>query len=142
MFNTLRPEVDVLDNHTRQHSYKMSANGVNLAITVDGEPYNKLRRPDQFLGPPAANSLSNALLQTAASADKRKREEDNTIGPGREKEAHIKRPRVTAGFRKAGGSGSHRKTKDAPGRLPVSEDERSSDDECTVQARAFLRGAR
>lgn len=142
MFRALRLEVEVLDNHTRQHNYKMSAIGVNLAVTIDGEPYNKLRRPDQFAGPPAANPLPNVLSPTAASADKRKREEDDAIDPGRHEEAHIKRPRVAAGFRKAGRSGSHRKTKDAPGRLPVSEDERSSDDECTVQARAFLRGAR
>jgi hypothetical protein len=120
----------------------MSTSGVNLAVTVDGGPYNKLRRPDQLLGPPIASPPSKAPSPTAASAEKRKREDNEFIDSAGNAQAHIKRQRATTGLRKPGRSGNHRTTKDAPGRLPVSEDERSSDDECTVQARAFLRGAR
>ncbi|KAF2709776.1 hypothetical protein K504DRAFT_467716 [Pleomassaria siparia CBS 279.74] len=109
----------------------MSPINTNLAVTVDGEPYNKLRRPDQFPSPPPA------IL-----ADKRKRAVDDVEDPGRNDRAHNKRPRASGVSQGVSRSRGHRQIRDAPGRLPVSDGEGSSDDEITVQARAFLRGAR
>ncbi|KAF2797040.1 hypothetical protein K505DRAFT_151342 [Melanomma pulvis-pyrius CBS 109.77] len=122
----------------------MSPIGVNMAVTVDGEPYNKLRRPDQVPGSPAASPSSNPPLPATVS-DKRKRDEDEDRDPERDGKVYSKRPRANSRDKKAkkvGKSGSYRVPKDTLGRLPVSDGECSDDDECTIQARAFLRSAR
>ena len=123
----------------------MPPSGVNLAVTADGEPYNKLRRPDQLLSsldpsPTPKEATPNA--PPTAGLDKRKRDDDDTQGPGRSQGAYIKRPRVPSSSKNAGKAGKSRKPMKAPGRLPVSDGECSSDDEITIQARAFLRNAR
>lgn len=122
----------------------MSHTGVNVAVTTEGEPYNKLRRPDHLPGPPASTppKTSTRTSMPTAGPDKRKREDGYAQDRDSDDEMHVKRPKIYSGPKKSANKGKSRQPKQVAGRLPVSDDERSSDDEVTVQARAFLRQTR
>lgn len=133
----------------------MSRSGVNLAVTKDGEAYNKLRRPDGLLtsltsqSPPSLEPPHTIL--SATSANKRKLEEATGSEFLSEDEPEQKRPR------------EHEYSKPAPGlqkpstngqRLfrPVREcgmqsmfpglDDEDSPDDATQEAIDYLRNVR
>jgi hypothetical protein len=119
----------------------MAASRVNLAVTKDGETYNKLRRPSDFplSAPPNSSPLTSAP-SPASHTGKRKCDQDGASGSKRVKAERINTQRSTHGKGRP-------RTQDtvneyAPRNvLPVlDEDEQLSDDENEV--RAYLRGVR
>ncbi|KAL1796961.1 hypothetical protein ACET3X_005501 [Alternaria dauci] len=115
----------------------MSALGVNLAVTKDGETYNKLQRPDGYListqlpptnpaaASPTIHSGKRKCAQEEAPEVKRARIERNT--------AHSKRrPRVLDSYQDYG-------TRTV---LPGLDGEEQSSDESTSEALAYLHSVR
>ena len=116
---------------------KMSNLGVNLAVTKDGETYNKLQRPDGYListqplptSPPAASPTTYSGKRKCAQEEvpevKRARIERNT--------AHSKRrPRVLDSYQEYG-------TRTV---LPGLDGEEQLSDESTSEALAYLHSVR
>ena len=116
---------------------KMSNLGVNLAVTKDGETYNKLQRPDGYListqppptSPPPASPTTYSGKRKCAQEEvpevKRARIERNT--------AHSKRrPRVLDSYQEYG-------TRTV---LPGLDGEEQLSDESTSEALAYLHSVR
>ncbi|KAF1947240.1 hypothetical protein EJ02DRAFT_449831 [Clathrospora elynae] len=62
----------------------MATLGVNLAVTKDGETYNKLKRPDDYLLSPSPHPPHLAVASPSAfHSGKRKREQDGAAGSKR-----------------------------------------------------------
>jgi hypothetical protein len=115
----------------------MSTLGVNLAVTKDGEAYNKLQRPDGYListqpaptkpptAPPTAHGAKRKCAQEDVPEVKRARIERNT--------AHSKkRPRALDSYQEYG-------TRTV---LPGLDGEEQSSDESTSEALAYLHSVR
>ncbi|KAF2642972.1 hypothetical protein P280DRAFT_467081 [Massarina eburnea CBS 473.64] len=131
----------------------MSRPGVNLAITADGETYNKLRRPDDFVASLAKPSPSEPApaKPSVGESSKRKHDEAEISDSGSDKEPeskrareeHIRKPvaaektlvpdprRISRPIRECG----------MQSMFPGLDDDDSADDS-TQDALAYLRGVR
>ncbi|KAF1952601.1 hypothetical protein CC80DRAFT_596419 [Byssothecium circinans] len=73
----------------------MSRSGVNLAVTTDGEAYNRLRRPDNYIAS-LTNTLPGERVYTEAivgEVSKRKLEDADISASGSDQEPESKRPK-------------------------------------------------
>ncbi|KAI4956328.1 hypothetical protein J4E91_000539 [Alternaria rosae] len=115
----------------------MSTVGVNLAVTRDGESYNKLQRPDSYLIPTQPPSISPSTASPTAYGSKRKCAQEEVPDVKRARIERItahpkKRPRAVDSYQEYG-------TRTV---LPGLDGEEQSSDESTSEALAYLHGVR
>lgn len=115
----------------------MSTVGVNLAVTKDGESYNKLQRPDGYLMSTQPPSISSSTASPTAYGSKRKCAQEEAVGVKRARIARItahpkNRPRAVDSYQEYG-------TRTV---LPGLDGEEQSSNETTSEALAYLHGVR
>jgi hypothetical protein len=115
----------------------MSTVGVNLAVTKDGETYNKLQRPDGYLTSTQPPSIPPPTASPAAHGGKRKcaQEEVPDVKRARIERSAAqskKRPRAIDSYQEYG-------TRTV---LPGLDGEEQSSDESTSEALAYLHSVR
>ncbi|KAF1838479.1 hypothetical protein BDW02DRAFT_585759 [Decorospora gaudefroyi] len=110
----------------------MATAGVNLATTKDGETYNKLQRPADYLTSTTPHAPSVTTVPSAiVHSGKRKREQDSGYGSKRARtgcnaaDSTNTNGRLRAGVRTA---------------LPVLDEEEQPSDEFSREASAYIRG--
>lgn len=136
-------------HYPRQNLYRhvtfadMAGPRANLAVTKDGETYNKLQRPDVYLDGSALSGKANERKRELANVDKPTPE----ITPGN-KRAKIHHMDSTASNPLRSGD-SHPYRSSAPiadcgmrFSLPIDEDEAQYSDDSQGEALAYLRSVR
>lgn len=123
----------------------MLSTSMNRATTENGEPYNKLKRPDDFLTPNASSAHHNGETTTSRSTEPAKRtREEADISDGEAEDEPNKRPRVQNGPIKFGRK-SYRPQNTEIGMssmFPGMLDEGDLSDDATNEALAYLRSVR
>lgn len=116
----------------------MAGPRANLAVTKDGETYNKLQRPDNFLEKPAA----------LVPANERKRERTATGSASSNKRSKMQHSESTANSSQSS-SDKHQNRSAGPisecgmrMTLPIDEAEGEYSDDSTGEALAYLRSVR
>lgn len=128
-------------NRLRSASANMAGPRSNLAVTKDGETYNKLQRPDDFLHKTAATNQANerkreravgdGVVASPGSSNKRTKthhtdSRDKELQPSEDRRQHRSAGTVSeCGMRTT---------------LPIDEEEHS--DDFTEEALAYLRSVR
>lgn len=116
----------------------MATSGLNLAVTKDGQSYNKLQRPADYLTstqstPPPLAAVSSSAVTSA----KRKREQNDEPG--------IKRPRNdrnTQNFKERQRAPQKHQEHGIQTVLPGLDGEEQLSDESTGEALAYLHSVR
>jgi len=116
----------------------MATSGVNLAVTKDGETYNKLQRPADYLAstqstlPPLATVPSSAVTNSKRKRDQNDESGSKRLRNNRNIQGHKGRPRVPQAYQEHG----------IQTVLPGLDGEEQLSDESTSEALAYLRSVR
>ncbi|KAH7381668.1 hypothetical protein BKA66DRAFT_570794 [Pyrenochaeta sp. MPI-SDFR-AT-0127] len=112
----------------------MATTNLNFAVTKDGETYNKLQRPDDYLTSPTSHPPPRiATTFLPGHQNKRKRGQNDASGNKRMKEEHnLSRPNNGGPVRECG----------MRAMLPGVDDDEQHSDNSTNEAIAYLRSVR